>query len=257
MFFGFGSKMWVGKSMANKVNSSFGHGVSNLWTAEQTCSRDEINSQTRLVLVGDHILFRQCVRKSLDVVSGFNVVIEIPCDEHIYEKISYLEKDVVIIILESNIIKRGFLEYFDKFVTCQKQANTLVVADPMILLEIRKYIVAEKIGCILNSSEYAELIQAICKAKKGEPHISSQVYRAITNMLSKDNLYHLPSNSGLSRREQEILKLIAAGMPRREISKKLSISLKTVSAHRDNIRYKLDLKNTAEIISYALSHGML
>ena len=59
----------------------------------------------------------------------------------------------------------------------------------------------------------------------------------------------------LTRREREVLKLIAEGLTDREISEKLFISLRTAQRHHGNIRQKLNLKRTADIVKYALARG--
>jgi len=59
----------------------------------------------------------------------------------------------------------------------------------------------------------------------------------------------------LTRREREVLKLIAEGHTDREISEKLYISLRTAQRHHGNIREKLNLKRTADIIRYAIAQG--
>jgi DNA-binding NarL/FixJ family response regulator len=61
----------------------------------------------------------------------------------------------------------------------------------------------------------------------------------------------------LTSREQEILTLIATGYTNKEISSHLSISVKTVEAHKGNIMAKLDLKNRADVVRYALDRGWL
>lgn len=61
----------------------------------------------------------------------------------------------------------------------------------------------------------------------------------------------------LTSREQEILTLIATGYTNKEISARLSISVKTVEAHKANIMAKLDLKNRADVVRYALDRGWL
>ncbi len=61
----------------------------------------------------------------------------------------------------------------------------------------------------------------------------------------------------LTPREREVLSLVAEGHPSREIAERLEISPRTVEQHQANLLRKLDLRNTASLICYALQHGLL
>ncbi|MBK6607394.1 MAG: response regulator transcription factor [Leptospiraceae bacterium] len=61
----------------------------------------------------------------------------------------------------------------------------------------------------------------------------------------------------LTKREREILKMIASGSTNKEIGSKLDISPRTVQTHRTNLMEKLRLKNTADLVKFAYSHGLL
>ena len=75
---------------------------------------------------------------------------------------------------------------------------------------------------------------------------------ALQQMFSADLTY-----GALSQREQEILRLVAQGVSSKEIAEKLTITHKTVENHRCNIRTKLDLHNTADLVRYATKMGLL
>ena len=62
---------------------------------------------------------------------------------------------------------------------------------------------------------------------------------------------------GLTDREQEVLKLIADGLPNQDIADKLTISVKTVERHRANIMAKLNLHSRTELVKYAIRKGLI
>ena len=70
--------------------------------------------------------------------------------------------------------------------------------------------------------------------------------------LEKNN--HLPV---LTKREKEILKLVAEGLTNIQISRQLFISIDTVDSHRKNLHTKLNVKNTAQLIRYAIDNGII
>ena len=63
--------------------------------------------------------------------------------------------------------------------------------------------------------------------------------------------------SALTRRENEVLRLIAEGLTNREIGDRLFLSVRTINTHRTNLMRKLELHDTAGLVRYAMSHGMM
>jgi DNA-binding NarL/FixJ family response regulator len=104
-----------------------------------------------------------------------------------------------------------------------------------------------------------ELINAIRAVHKGERYIKgivSDIFLDGYFQVKKSETITEQINKTLSRREIEILKLIADGISQPDIAKKLFISIKTVNAHKYNIMKKLKIDNTADLIKYALNNNL-
>ena len=99
-------------------------------------------------------------------------------------------------------------------------------------------------GYVLKNATRAELIEAIELVSKGKRYLSDEVAKTIK---SKPE-----SNILLTRREKEVLGLIADGMTNNEIAQKLFISITTVDTHRKNLLAKFDAKNIASLIKAAM-----
>ncbi len=99
-------------------------------------------------------------------------------------------------------------------------------------------------GYVLKNATREELIEAIEVVSKGKTYISDE---AAKTMNSKPE-----SNILLTRREKEVLGLIADGMTNNEIAQKLFISITTVETHRKNLLAKFDAKNIASLIKTAM-----
>ena len=107
-------------------------------------------------------------------------------------------------------------------------------------------------GYLLKNADKEEIIEAIVTVEKGKPYFSfeaGKIYKATT-----EKRIGLPV---LSKREKEILKLIAEGLTNIEISKQLFISIDTVDTHRKNLYTKLNVKNTALLIRQAIENNYL
>jgi DNA-binding NarL/FixJ family response regulator len=104
-------------------------------------------------------------------------------------------------------------------------------------------------GYVLKNATQEEIINAIETVMKGKTYLSEEA----SNTLRKEN----GTNIVLTRREKEVLELIADGMTNAEIAKKLFISVTTVDTHRKNLLAKFETKNTAALIKIAVSRGYL
>jgi DNA-binding NarL/FixJ family response regulator len=98
-------------------------------------------------------------------------------------------------------------------------------------------------GYVLKNATQAELMEAIEIVAKGKTYLSDDV----SKLLRKQD----DTNIVLTRREKEVLELIAGGMTNNEIGEKLFISPSTVDTHRKNLLAKFEAKNTASLIHIA------
>lgn len=107
------------------------------------------------------------------------------------------------------------------------------------------------IGYLVKSADAEEIEEGIIKAMKGEPFMSASLN------LSGRSLQELPQVPLLTRREKEVLKLIADGMTNQQIAEQLYLSLHTVDSHRKNLLAKFNLSNTASLIKTAAKMNLI
>ena len=98
-------------------------------------------------------------------------------------------------------------------------------------------------GYVLKNATQEELMEAITTVAKGKSFLSDEASQA----LRKDESFHIV----LTRREKEVLELIAEGMTNAEIAKQLFIGITTVDTHRKNLLAKFEAKNTASLVRIA------
>ena len=104
-------------------------------------------------------------------------------------------------------------------------------------------------GYVLKDAAKHEIIEAVKAVAKGQVFYSHSTAFA---MRKPDN--HLPS---LTRREKEILELIADGMTNQQIADKIFVTTTTVDSHRKNMLTKFGVKNTAALIKLAITEKMI
>lgn len=109
-------------------------------------------------------------------------------------------------------------------------------------------------GYILKDAPAGELLQAIRAANAGEPYLSPTVARRLVRDYTTERRAQL---DGLTKREAETLTLVAEGLTNREIAARLSVTVKTVEAHRTNLMQKLNLHDRTELVKYAIRKGLI
>lgn len=107
-------------------------------------------------------------------------------------------------------------------------------------------------GIVLKTSDINDITDAISKVLEGGSYFGKGVKELISTKKGKEN-----NEPVITRRETEILKLIADGLTNQEIAEKLFISASTVDSHRKNLLIKLEARNTAALIKTAISKGII
>ncbi|MBI1306732.1 MAG: response regulator [Bacteroidetes bacterium] len=118
---------------------------------------------------------------------------------------------------------------------------------------IRNMIRNGAVGYLLKESDESLVLESIEKVMAGEQVIDPK----IKEVFLETQLGIKKNDVSLTRRESEILKLIADGLSTKEIADRLFLSIKTVEAHRSNLMLKMDAKNMAHLIAVAFDRGLI
>jgi two-component system, NarL family, invasion response regulator UvrY len=110
-------------------------------------------------------------------------------------------------------------------------------------------------GYMTKESAPEELVKAIAKVIGGGKYVSAPLAEQLANGVSEPA--EKPAHEMLSDREYEVMLMIARGKTVKEIGADLCLSVKTISTYREHIVHKMNLRNNAEIIRYALQHGLV
>jgi two-component system response regulator NreC len=112
-------------------------------------------------------------------------------------------------------------------------------------------------GYLLKTDGGAEILPAIRAVQAGLRYLSPSIAPIVLNEMNRPAAERAGAKDGLTRREREVLRLLAEGSSTKDIALRLDISPKTAQVHRDNLKHKLNLRSTAEIVRYALKHKMI
>jgi DNA-binding NarL/FixJ family response regulator len=111
-------------------------------------------------------------------------------------------------------------------------------------------------GYVVKTSAAAELITAIRRALKSESYLSSIITKETVSFLLRSRQSYV-AEKRITRRQSEILQLLAEGMSMKEIAGVLNVKPGTVAFHKYRIMETLDLKTNAELIQYAIKHHLI
>lgn len=208
----------------------------------------------RVVLADDHVTVRHGLRLIIDGQPDMTVVAEVSDGESAVARTLELKPDVIVM----DISMPGMNGLVAARVLKQQHSTTAIVtltrhADDAYLEELLR---AGASGYVLKQSAPAELLQAIRAAAAGGQYVDSSLTGRVTaSFLTRDG--RKASVGTPSERETEVLRLIAAGYSNKEIAGQLSLSVKTVEAHKANAMRKLGLTGRIDIVKYAVLQGWL
>ena len=213
----------------------------------------------KLFLVDDHTLMRDGIISMLSDYDDIQVVGSSPSGEEAINKVQELQPDVVLM----DILLRGMTGIEATRWIKEQDQNVRVI---LVSMEVKKEYLSAGIQCGINGyipkdSDKETMITAIRAVYGGDRYFTD----AITKLVFEDFYVHeklknpettrLPND--LTKREYEVLGLVAMGKGNKEIAELLFISVKTVETHKGHILEKLGLRNSAELIKYAIKNNIV
>jgi len=205
----------------------------------------------QVLIADDHPLIRQGLRTLLEQ-NGFTVVGEAADGREATQLAQELEPDVAVLDLAMPLLNG--LDAAREITRASRRTKTIVVtvhtADQYVLAALQ----AGVRGYVLKSQATAELVQAIQEVMRGGRYLSPGISEAVVQAyLAKTDLPADP----LTPREREVLQLIAEGKRTKDIAGLLGVSVKTVESHRTRLMEKLDIRQTAGLVRYAIRRGLI
>jgi DNA-binding NarL/FixJ family response regulator len=210
----------------------------------------------RILLADDHTILRNGIRALLEDEPGMVVVGEAEDGRTAVTLACQLEPDVVLMDIAMPLLNG--LEATRQIKRLCPRARVLILTMHDNEEYIRQVLEAGAMGYILKDAAARELLSAIRALQRGEAILSPAVTRlVIEDYLRWGGIRPEHPADNLSPREREVLQLIAEGHTSKQIAEILSISVKTVQAHRTNLMQKLDLHDRGELIKYAIQKKII
>jgi two-component system, NarL family, response regulator NreC len=209
------------------------------------------NATTTVLIADDHAVVRSGLKALLDAEPGFEVSAEAGDVRTAMTLVRAQRPDVL--VLDLNMPGEPSLPAIPDFLEASPDTAIVVLtmqSDPAFAREALR---AGALGYVLKESANAELVEAVHAATEGRTYLQPQLGARLAAEPAKPEA----SDDDLSERETEVLQLIALGHTNTEIAQQLFLSVRTVESHRAHIQQKLRLSTRAELVRYALEHGLL
>ena len=208
---------------------------------------------TRVMIVDDHRIVREGLRRILAEARDMVFAGEASTGEEALALMKEARPDVV--LLDLSMPRQGGLETLRDLRRRYPSVHVLVLSMHSEEQFGPRVLAAGAAGYLTKESAPEQLLQAVRRVCSGGKFVSPQLAEILASRIGQpaDRAPH----ETLSAREFEVLCLLAEGKTVGEIGERLSLSVKTISTYRTRILEKLQLKNNAEIMRYALDLGLL
>jgi len=210
-----------------------------------------------VLLADDHRVLREGIRSLLEKAPDIEVVGEAGDGGEAVVKAQQLAPDVV--LMDITMPGVNGLEATRQIKASRPGTNVLILTMHESNQYISQFLRSGASGYVLKDTAASELVGAIRAVCQGDVFL----YPSIARKLLEEYLLKVKrgeeegSYDGLTNREREVLKMVAEGRSNKEIADTLSLSVRTVQAHRANLMGKLHMHDRTELVRYAIRKGLI
>ncbi|MFZ5656140.1 MAG: response regulator [Pseudomonadota bacterium] len=209
----------------------------------------------RILIADDHTLVRESLVGLLQAEGDVRVVAQAADGIETIEKALAVRPDVV--VADLSMPRLGGIEVVRRLREALPDTRVLVLTmhqeDEYVLQAVR----AGASGYLVKDSAASELLAAVRNLHAGRGHFGPQAARTLAQQLQHPERAFDDPYGRLTAREREVFHLIAEGHTTKEIARQLDISVKTAENHRARVLDKVGVRNTAELVRFALRKGLL
>jgi two-component system invasion response regulator UvrY len=207
----------------------------------------------RVLITDDHAIVRDGLRQIVGETNDITVAAEASTAAETVDRLRETSVDVV--VLDLNLPDRHGLDLLLQLRGSYPRLPVLILSVNREAAYAIRLLKAGAAGYIGKDGAREQLVEGIRAVARGEKYIAPRLAASVAMHLVSDGTGH--RHEHLSDREFQVLLMIAAGKPPRQIASDLSVSVKTVGAHRAHVLQKMGLRNNAEIVQYVLTNKLM
>ena len=206
------------------------------------------------MIADDHSMIREGLKNLLELDGDIQVIAEAVDGEDCLNKLQVVKPDVL--LLDINMPKKNGLEVLKSLKSKKSKLKVLVLTVHNEIEYLMKAVDIGVNGYVLKDSESAELKKAIFTVAEGESYIQPSLIPALNAKMIETNK-DAEKIKSLTKRELDVLKLLAVGMYNKEVGKRLEISERTVKNHVSNIFKKLGVTDRTQAAVFAIRNNLV
>jgi two-component system nitrate/nitrite response regulator NarL len=211
-----------------------------------------MTNEITIVIADDHRVFIDGIKALLKDFPGINVIGEANNGQELYSVVK--EKKPQLVLTDIQMPVKDGIEATKEIHKDFPEIKVIALSMMNESIYIKKMLEAGASGYILKTVNKEELVDTIRKVAAGEKYFSPEVTSQLMNNFTGKSSQNNPADV-LTKREKEILSLIAKGLTDKEIAGKVFLSPLTITTHRKNILSKLGLKNKVELARFAMENN--
>ena len=206
------------------------------------------------MIADDHSMIREGLKNLLELDGDIQVISEAVDGEDCLDKLQVVKPDVL--LLDINMPKKNGLEVLKSLKSKRSKLKVLVLTVHNEIEYLMKAVDIGVNGYVLKDSESAELKKAIFTVAEGETYIQPSLIPALNAKMIETNK-DAEKIKSLTKRELDVLKLLAVGMFNKEVGKRLEIGERTVKNHVSNIFKKLGVTDRTQAAVFAIRNNLV
>ncbi|MBR9984298.1 MAG: response regulator transcription factor [Desulfosarcina sp.] len=218
-----------------------------------------MSSRKRVLIIDDHPLFREGLKSIIAGDRHFTVDGEAGDSRSGFAMAKKIRPDVALV--DISLPDESGMQLTRRIRQALPDTRVMIVSMHSKIDYIVEAFQAGATGYVVKESAASRLVQGLHAVIQGEYFLDSSISHEVVERLMKSPVREARVSDTdygrLTPREQEIMRMLAEGLPKSEIADRLCISIKTVENHRSNIMKKLDLHSAMDLVRYAAKLGLI
>ena len=215
-------------------------------------------NKIKIVLVDDHNIVRDGLRILLLNLQEIEVIGEAATGADLFDLLVEIKPDIL--LMDISLPKMSGIAITEKISRDYPEIKVIMLTANVNDESVFDSFKAGALGYLPKNIDQLELVNAIKTVYEGNEYlaksISNSVLKNFFNSAKSGNTKQQKSEQELTKREVEVITLFAEGLSYKEIADRLNISVRTVESHKNNIFEKLELTSIADLVKYAIRHGL-
>lgn len=210
----------------------------------------------RLLIASEHPIVRTGLSKLLNGIRDFEVIAEVDLSDIVKAAVKLSPEVFLVELTEAGL---AGLQAIAALMRAIATAAVVIVSSNENPSYVRSLLAVGVRAYVARSATNSELYEAIRAVHRGKRYLDPRLSDSITDMLvgRKTAAIGKPHVKRLSGREAQVLRGVAQGFTTKAIAAKLGVSERTIQTYRERIYEKLELRTRADLVHYAIGHGML